>query len=101
MHILFIILTILGIYVGGVIFLYAWNGWISFGFELDDNNNDTPSIQVVAWLWPISIWPLLFFIIDINFKRLRDNRHSRAKLKSEIAEEKASLRRQFCESEKS
>ena|ERR1019366_6417495 len=100
MHILFIILTILGIYVGGVIFLYAWNGLIGFGFELDDDNSDTPSICLVAWTWPLGILPLLFFIIDVNFKRLRDHRHSRAKLKSEIAEEKAVLRKKFCESEK-
>jgi hypothetical protein len=98
MHILFILLTILGIYIGGVIFLYAWNGLIGFGFELDDDNTDTPSIVVVSWLWPITIWPLLFFIIDVNFKRLRNHRHSRAKLKSEIEEEKAELRKKFCES---
>jgi TRAP-type C4-dicarboxylate transport system permease small subunit len=100
MHILFILITILGIYIGGVIFLYAWNGLIGFGFELDDDNTDTPSIVVVAWLWPITIWPLLFFIIDVNFKRLRNHRHSRAKLKSEIEEEKAELRKKFCEREK-
>jgi hypothetical protein len=101
MHILFILLTILGIYVGGVIFLYAWNALIGFGFELDDDCRENPSITLVAYTWPLSIWILLFYVIDINFKKLRDNRHSRIQRKKEIEEEKASLRKKFCESVKS
>ena len=100
MHKLFIILIILGIYVGGAALLYAWNGLIGFGFELDDDNNDNPSITVVAWTWPFSIWFLLFFMIDINFKKLRDHRHSRAQKNKEIREEAAELRKKWCEGEK-
>lgn len=98
MHILFILLTILGIYVGGVIFLYAWDGLIGFGFELDDDYREAPSIGLVAYTWPISIWILLFFVIDINFKKLRDKRHLRMQRKKEIEDEKAELRKKFCES---
>jgi TRAP-type C4-dicarboxylate transport system permease small subunit len=98
MHILFFILTTLGIYVVGAVLLYAWDALIGFGFELDGRDN--APIDLVAWTWPFSFWILMWFVISRGFKRLKDKRHAREERNKQIEHEKAVLRRKFCEGEK-